>query len=112
MRGKAGGGAAWDGGPKHEMAEKLLGPPTAARNYSPRHPALGFAHHLDPRPDSVFEIVGVVGRTLFSIEEVHTIVARAHLAQSEAEMARDRFGFLVRHGASMPADAIRWRIAS
>src|SRR5262249_33597694 len=31
------------------------------------------------------------------------IVAGAQLAQSEPEMARDRFGFLERHGASMPS---------
>jgi hypothetical protein len=30
--------------------------------------------------------------------EVHAIVARAHFAQREAEMARDRFGFLECHG--------------
>jgi hypothetical protein len=46
----------------------------------------------------VFEIVRVVGRGLVSIAEVHAIVAGAHHAQSEPEMARDRFGFLVRHG--------------
>ena len=51
--------------------------------------------------DGIFEIVRVVGRHLVSIAEVHAIVARAHLAQSEPEMARDRFGFLKRHGASM-----------
>jgi hypothetical protein len=28
----------------------------------------------------------------------HAVVARAHLAQSEPEMARNRFGFLERHG--------------
>src|SRR6516164_5437965 len=46
-------------------------------------------------------MVRVVGRGFVSIAEVHAIVARAHLAQSDPEMARDRFGFLERHGASM-----------
>src|SRR5262249_48583255 len=35
---------------------------------------------------------------LVSIAEVHAIVAGAQLAQSEPEVARDRFGFLERHG--------------
>src|SRR5262249_1690356 len=48
--------------------------------------------------DGVFEAVRVVGRGLVSIAEVHAKVARAHLAQSEPEMACDRFGFLERHG--------------
>ena len=34
----------------------------------------------------------------FPIAEVPAIGARAHLAQSEPEMTRDRFGFLERHG--------------
>src|SRR5262249_4061941 len=48
--------------------------------------------------DGVFQIVRVVGRGLVSIAEVHAIVVGAQLAQSEPEMARDRFGFLERHG--------------
>jgi hypothetical protein len=48
--------------------------------------------------DRVFETVGVVGRGLVSIAEVHAIFARAHLAKSEPEMTSDRFGFSERHG--------------
>src|SRR6516225_4693331 len=58
-----------------------------------------FTGHLDRGTDGVFEIVRVVGRGLISIAEVHAIVARAHLAQGEPEMSRDRFGFLERHGS-------------
>src|SRR5262249_21604461 len=58
--------------------------------------------HLDRGIDGVFEIVRVIGRRLVSIAEVHAIIAGAHLAQSEPEMARNRFGFLERHGASTP----------
>jgi len=58
--------------------------------------------HLNRRLDGVFEIVRVVGRGLVSIAEVHAIFAGAHHAQSEPEMARDRFGLLERHGASTP----------
>jgi Tripartite tricarboxylate transporter family receptor len=47
---------------------------------------------------SVFKTVCVVGRSLVFIGEVHAIVARARSAQGETEMARDRFGFLERHG--------------
>ena len=54
--------------------------------------------HLNRGVDGVFEAVRVVGRGLVSITKVHAIVARAHPAQSEPEMARDRFGFLKRHG--------------
>lgn len=50
--------------------------------------------------DGVFEIVGVVGRRVVSIGKPHAIVSRAHFAQSAPEMARDRFGFLERHGLS------------
>src|SRR5215469_2342045 len=57
--------------------------------------------HLNRSIDSVFEVVRVARPGLVSIAEVHAIIARAHLAQSEPEMARDRFGFLERHGASM-----------
>src|SRR5262245_16247936 len=53
--------------------------------------------HLNRGIDGVFELVRVVGRGLISIAEVHAIVAGAKLAQSEPEMARDRFGFLERH---------------
>src|SRR5262245_40852387 len=49
-------------------------------------------------PSGVFEIVRVVGRGLVSIAKVHAIVAGAHHAQGEPEMARDRFGLLERHG--------------
>src|SRR5262245_8704570 len=59
--------------------------------------------HLDHGSDGIFEIVRVVGRGLVSIAEVHAVIARAKLAQSEPEMARDRFCFLQRHGASMPS---------
>src|SRR5260370_10665113 len=59
--------------------------------------------HLNRCVDGVFEAVRVVGRCLVSIAEVHAIVARAHLAQGEAEMTRDRFGFLERHRASSAA---------
>jgi hypothetical protein len=58
--------------------------------------------HLNRGIDGVLETVRVVGRILVSIAEVHPIVARAHLAQGEPEMARDRFGLLERHGASRP----------
>ena len=54
--------------------------------------------HLNRGFDGIFEIVGVVSRRFVSIAEVHAIRARAHLAQSEPEMARDRFGFSERHG--------------
>jgi hypothetical protein len=53
--------------------------------------------HLNCGIDGVFEIVRVIGRLLVSIAEVHAIAAGAQLAQSEPEMARDRFGFLERH---------------
>ena len=65
------------------------------------HPSL--TGHLDRGDDGVFEIVRVVGCGVVSIAQVHAIVARAHLAQSEPEMSRDRFGFLERH------DAVHWR---
>src|SRR5215472_12673614 len=45
--------------------------------------------HLNRGVDGVFETVRVVNRGLASIAEVHAIVPRAHLAQSEPEMARD-----------------------
>ena len=54
--------------------------------------------HLNRGCDDIFEIVRVISRRFVSIAEVHAIVARAHLAQSEPETARDRFGFLERHG--------------
>ena len=57
---------------------------------------------LNRSNDGVFEIVRVVGRRLVSIAEVHAVVARAHLAQSEPEMARNRFGFLERQSRQRP----------
>src|SRR5262249_37012311 len=53
--------------------------------------------------DGVFESARVAGRGFVSIAEAHAIVTGAHLAQSKSEMARDGFGFLERHGASMPS---------
>src|SRR5262249_10424488 len=53
--------------------------------------------HLNRGIYGVFEIVRVVGRGFVSIAEVHAIVAGAKLAQSEPEMAGDRFGFPDRH---------------
>jgi hypothetical protein len=58
--------------------------------------------HFNRGFDGVFEIVRVVRRGLVPIAEIHAIGARAHHTQSESEMARDRFRFLVRHGASRP----------
>ncbi len=52
--------------------------------------------------DGVFEILRVVGHGLVSVAAAHAKVAGAHLAQGEPEMSGDRFGFLERHGASMP----------
>src|SRR5262249_4502314 len=52
--------------------------------------------------DGVFEALRVVGRGLVSVAAAHAKVAGAHLAQGEPEMSRDRFGFLERHGASIP----------
>src|SRR5262249_17845585 len=64
--------------------------------------------------DGIFEIVRVVRSGLVSIAEVHAIIAGAHHAKSEPEMARDRFGFLERHDASkaLSRRAVRWRIRS
>src|SRR5262249_17814633 len=48
------------------------------------------------------------------IAEVHAIVAGAKLAQSEPEMARNRFGFLKRHhfvGAPLPMEPLLSRFA-
>src|SRR5262245_32745764 len=53
--------------------------------------------HRNHGINGVFELVRVVGRGLVSIAEVHAIIAGAHHAQSEPEMARDRFGLLERH---------------
>jgi len=58
--------------------------------------------------NGVFEIVCVVGRSLVSIAEVHTIVAGAQLAQGKPEMARNRFGFLERHIRSVLRTAARY----
>jgi hypothetical protein len=51
--------------------------------------------------DGAFEIVRLAGCGLVSITEVHVTVAGAQLAQRGSKMARDRFGFLKCHGASM-----------
>jgi hypothetical protein len=51
--------------------------------------------HRNRGINGVIEIVPVVGRGLVSIAKVHAIIARAHHAQSEPEMARDRFGFCI-----------------
>jgi hypothetical protein len=53
--------------------------------------------HLNRGFDGILEIVRVVSSRFVSIAE-DAIRARAHLAQSEPEMARDRFGFLEHHG--------------
>ena len=45
--------------------------------------------HLNRGFDGILQIVRVVSRRFVSIAEVHAIVARAHLAQSEPEMARN-----------------------
>ena len=63
-----------------------------------RRSQLSLTDHLNRGIDGVFEIVRVVSRGLIPIAEVHAIIARAHFAQREAEMARDRFRFLERHG--------------
>jgi hypothetical protein len=52
--------------------------------------------------DRVFETVSVVGRGLVSIAEVHAIVARAYLAQSQPKVPRDRFSFLELHNFVKP----------
>ena len=57
--------------------------------------------HLHCGTHCIFKIAGVISRGLVSTWQVHAIVTRAYLAQSEPEMACDRFGFLERHGASM-----------
>jgi hypothetical protein len=54
-----------------------------------------FTGHLNRGIDGIF--VRAVSRALVSIAEVHAIVARAHLAQGEPEMARKRFGLLERY---------------
>src|SRR6266699_2698524 len=61
-------------------------------------PVVSVTGHLNRGFDGIFEIVRVVSRRFVSIAEVHSIRARAHLAQSEPEMAGDRFSFLERHG--------------
>ena len=55
-----------------------------------------FTGHLNRGVDGIFEIGRVIRGRLVSIAEVHAIIARADLAQSEVEMARDGFGFLER----------------
>src|SRR5262249_53966792 len=70
--------------------------------------------HLNRGIDGVFEIVRVEGRGFVSIAEVHPIVAGAHLAQSEPEMARNRVGLLERHGfagAPLPTEPLLSRFA-
>ena len=57
-----------------------------------------FTRHLNGGFNGSFETYRVVGRGFISIAEVHAIRARAHLAQSEPELTRDRFGFLERSG--------------
>jgi hypothetical protein len=79
-----------------------------------RHNACSLTGHLNRSIDGVFEIVRVIGRRLVSIAEVHAVVARAHLAQSEPEMARNRFSFLERHGivgAPLPTGPLLSRFA-
>src|SRR5262249_46275480 len=68
----------------------------AARRSSSQCSFTGLLNHSI---DGIFEIIRVVGRHLVSIAEVHAIVARAHLAQGQPEMSRDRFGLLERHSA-------------
>jgi hypothetical protein len=65
--------------------------------------------HLNRGIDGIFETVRVVSRGFVSIAEVHSIRGRAHLAQSEPEMARDRFGFLEHHGFVKSSSAARTR---
>jgi hypothetical protein len=67
--------------------------------------------HLNRRIDGTFEIVRVVSRRFVSIAEVHAIRARAHLAQSEPEMARDRFGFLEHHGFAKSSSGSTYKAA-
>src|SRR5262245_205553 len=55
--------------------------------------------HLNRGIDGVFEIVRVVRRDLVFFAKAYAIIARAHLAQSEPEMACDRFGLLECHGS-------------
>jgi hypothetical protein len=63
-----------------------------------RHNARSLTGQLNRGIGGVLEIVRVTGRWLVSIAEPHAIIARAHLAQGEAKMSRDRFGFLERRG--------------
>ena len=70
--------------------------------------------HRNHGINGVFELVCVVGRGLVSIAEVHAIVAGAQLAEGKPEMARDRFGFLERHGfvgAPLPTEPLLSRFA-
>ena len=66
--------------------------------------------HLDRGSDSVLETVRVVGRGLGSIAKVYAIVAGAHLAERDVEMARDRFGFLERHRRPAAVESARGRV--
>ena len=53
--------------------------------------------HLDRSMDGILEIVRVMRCGLVSIAKIHAVAARAHLPQSESEMARNRFGLGERH---------------
>jgi hypothetical protein len=59
-----------------------LGSESGRLSHSSHHDD-GALSHLNRGIDGVFEIVRVAGRGLVSIAEVHAIVARAYLAQSE-----------------------------
>src|SRR5262249_37068866 len=75
---------------------------------------LSLMGHRNHGINGVFELVCVVGRGLVSIAEVHAIVAGAQLAEGKPEMARDRFGFLERHGfvgAPLPTEPLLSRFA-
>jgi len=66
----------------------------AARRSSSQRSLTGLLNHSI---DGIFEIIRVVGRHLISIAEVHAIVARAHLAQGQPEMSRNREPFSLSH---------------
>jgi hypothetical protein len=53
-----------------------------ARSCEPSVGGISLTGHLNRGIDGVYEIVGVVGRGLVSVAEVHAIVARAHRAQA------------------------------
>src|SRR5262249_59151781 len=60
--------------------------------------ATGSAAARNSRLRAISIAVLTASSSLSVIAEVHAIVAGAKLAQSEPEMARDRFGFLERQG--------------